>query len=129
MPEEFTSDGGPEFTAFVTQDFMRKWDSVSSVYFAQSKGRVEVAVKAAKRLLMSNIDPNGDLNNDSFLRALLQLCNTLNPDFDLFPAEIVFGHLLRKAFSFVNRLATSSNRFIPRICGEAWRAKEDALPV
>ena len=86
--EEISSDGGPEFTAFVTQDFMRKWDikhRVSSAYFPQSK----VAVKAAKRLLMSNISPNGDLNNDSFLRALLQLRNTLDPDCDLSPAEIV----------------------------------------
>ena len=130
VPEEISSDGGPEFTAFVTQDFMRKWDikhRVSSAYFPQSNGRAEVAVKAAKRLLMSNISPNGDLNNDSFLRALLQLRNTPDPDCDLFPAEIVFGHPLRDAFSFVNRLATFSNRFIHRTWREAWRAKEDAL--
>ena len=62
VPEEISSDGGPEFTAFVTQEFMRKWDikhCVSSVYFPQSNGRAEVAVQAAKRLLMSNINPNG----------------------------------------------------------------------
>ena len=117
MPEEISSDIGPEFTAFVTQDFMRKWDikhRVFSAYFLQSSGRAEVAVKAAKRLLMSNISPNGDLNNDSFLRALLQLRNIPDPDCDLSPAEIVFGHPLRDAFSFVNRLATFSNRFIRR---------------
>ena len=132
VPEEISSDGGPEFTAFVTQDFMRKWDikhRVSSAYFPQSNGRAEVAVKAAKRLLMSNISPTGDLNNDSFLRALLQLRNTPDPDCDLSPAEIVFGHPLRDAFSFVNRLATFSNRFIRRTWREAWRAKEDALRV
>ena len=132
VPEEISSDGGPEFTAFVTQDFMRKWDikhRVSSAYFPQSNGRAEVAVKAAKRLLMSNISPNGDLNNDSFLRALLQLRNTPDPDCDLSPAEIVFGYPLRDAFSFVNRLATFSNRFIRRTWREAWRAKEDALRV
>ena len=62
VPEEISSDGGPEFTAFVTQDFMRKWDikhCVSSSYFPQSNGRAEVAVKAAKRLFMSNIRPTG----------------------------------------------------------------------
>ena len=35
VPEEILSDGGPEFTTFVTQDFMRKWDikhRVSSAY-------------------------------------------------------------------------------------------------
>ena len=132
MPEEISSDGGPEFTAFVTQDFMRKWGikhSVSSAYFPQSNGRAKVAVKAAKRLLMSNISLNGDLNNDSFLRALLQLRNTPDPDCNLSPAEIVFGHLLRDAFLFVNRLATFSNRFICRTWREAWRAKEDVLRV
>ena len=49
-PEEISSDGGPEFTAFVRQDFMRKWDikhRVSFAYFPQSNDRVEVAVKAA----------------------------------------------------------------------------------
>ena len=132
VPEEISSDGGPEFTAFVTQDFMRKWDikhRVSSAYFPQSNSRVEVAVKAEKRLLMSNISPNGDLNNDSFLRALLQLRNTPDPDCDLSPAEIVFNPPLLDAFSFVNRLATFSNRFIRRTWREAWRAKEDALRV
>ena len=123
VPEEISPDGGPEFTAFVTQDFMRKWDTkhrVSSAYFPQSNGRAEVAVKAAKRLLMSNISPNGDLNNDSFLRAVLQLRNTPDPDCDLSPAEIVFGH----PFLFVNQLATFSNRFIRRTWREAWQAKK-----
>ena len=81
VPEEISSNGGPELTAFVIQDFMRKWDikhRVSSAYFSKSNGREEVAVKAAKTLLMSNISPNGDLNNDSLLRALLQLRN--NPE-------------------------------------------------
>ena len=78
---------------------------------------------------MFNINPNRNLNNDSFLRALLQLCNTPDPDCDLSLAKIVFGHLLRDAFSFVNWLATFSNRFIPCSGREAWRAKEDALRV
>ena len=132
VPEEISSDGGPEFTAFVTKDFMRKWDikhGVSSAYFLLFNGHAEVAVKAGKRIFMSNISPNGDLNNDSFLRALLQLRNTPDPDCNLSPAEIIFGHLLRDAFSFVNWLATFSNRFIPCSGCEAWRAKEDALRV
>ena len=105
VPEEISSDGGPEFTAFVTQDCMRKWDikhRVFSAYLPQSNGRAEVAVKAAKKLLMAN----GDLNNNSFLRALLELCNIPEPDCNLSPVEIfVFGHFFRDTFSFVNRLA------------------------
>ena len=130
MPEEISSDGGPKFTAFVTKDFMRKWDikhRVSSAYFPQSNGRAEVAVKVAERLLMSYISPNGHLNNDSFLRALLQLRNTQDPDCDLSPAEIIFGHPLRDAFSFVNRLATFSNRLIRSTWRKPWRDKEDVL--
>ena len=93
----------------------------------QFNGCAEVAVKAATKLFMSNISPNGDLNNDLFLRALLQLRNTRDPDCDLFPAEIVFGHPLRD--SFVNQLATFSNHFIRRTWREAKRAKADCLRV
>ena len=71
VPEEISSDGGPEFTAFVTQDFMRKWDikhRISSAYFPLSNGHAEVAVKAAKRLLMSNISQGVEPNpNRSFI--------------------------------------------------------------
>ena len=87
---------------------------MSSAYFPQSNGRAEVAVKAAKRLLMANVSPSGDLNHDSFLRALLQLRNTPDLDCDMSPAEIVFGRPLRDAFSFVNRLSKFTNRSIRR---------------
>ena len=76
---------------------------------------------------MANVSPSGDLNNDSFLRALLQLRNTPDPDCDMSPAEIVFGRPLRDAFSFVNRLSKFTNGSIRRTWCEAWRAKEDAL--
>ena len=127
---EISTDGGPEFTAFVTKSFFQTWGvqhRVSSAHFPQSNGRAEVAVKATIRLLMTNVSPNGDLDNDSFLRALLQLRNTPNPQCDLSPAEIVFGHPLRDAFSFVNRQVTFTNRHIRRTWRKAWQAKEDAL--
>ena len=76
VPDEVSTDGGPKFTAFATQQFFTTWGvkhHASSAYFPQSNGRAEVAVKVAKRLLMANISPSGDLNNDSFLQALLQL--------------------------------------------------------
>ena len=130
VPEEISTDGGPEFTAFTTANFLRKWGvhhRVSSAYFPQSNGRAEVAVKTAKRLLMANVSPNGDLNSDSFLRAILQLRNTPNPDCGMSPAEIVFGRPLRDAFSFINRINKFSNRHIRRTWRETWQAKEDAL--
>ena len=59
----------------------------------------------------------------------LQLRNTSDPECGLSPAETVFGHPLRNAFLFVNRLATFFNRFICHTRREAWRAKEHALRV
>ena len=52
VPEEISTDGGPEFTAFTTENFLREWGvrhRVSSAYFPQYNGRAEVAVKTAKR--------------------------------------------------------------------------------
>ena len=64
VPEEISSDGGPEFTADCTEAFMRHWGirhRLSSAHFPQSNDRAEVAVKTAKRLLMSNTGPSGSL--------------------------------------------------------------------
>ena len=105
--EEISSDGGPEFTAKGTQDFLRLWGvrhGVSSASFPQLNGRAEVAVKTAKHLLLSNTGPTGSLDHDRFLRAMLQLRNTRDPDCNLSPAQIIFGRPLRDLFSFVNRL-------------------------
>jgi hypothetical protein len=115
VPEELSSDGGPEFIATHTQNFLRAWGikhRVSSVSFPQSNGRAEVAVKTAKRLLMSNTGPTGNLDNDSFLRAMLQLRNTPDPDCNVSPAQIIFGCPLRDGLSFVNRLEKYSNPHI-----------------
>ena len=40
---------------------------------------------------------------------------------------MIFGHPLRDAFSFVNRLPKFTNRSIRRTWCEAWRVKEDAF--
>ena len=79
VPEELSSDGGPEFNASCTEAFLHLWGvrhRICSAHFPQSSGRAEVAVKSAKRLLMSNTGPNGSLDHDRFLRAMLQLHKT-----------------------------------------------------
>ena len=78
-----------------------------------------------KRLLKSNTGPDGSLDNDKFLRAILR--NTPDLDCNLSPAEILFGKPLRDAFSFVNRLEKYSNPNIRPTWREAWRDKEIAL--
>jgi hypothetical protein len=130
VPEQLASDGGPQFKALVTEEFLAKWGvqhRVSSAYFPQSNGRAEVAVKTAKRLLLDNIAPSGSLNNDKFLRAILQLRNTPDPDCNVSPAEIVFGHQLRDAFKFVNTTEKFKNQHIRPMWRDAWRSKESAL--
>ena len=67
------------------------------------------------------------MNYDCFLRAILQLRNTPDPDCGISPAEVVFGLPLRDAFSFVNRLKKFSNRYVWCTWRETWMAKKDAL--
>ena len=79
VPEELSSDGGPEFKASHTEDILRLWHvryRMSSVGFPQSNGRAEVAVKTAQRLLVSNTGSTAGLDHDRFLRAILQLQHT-----------------------------------------------------
>ena len=133
VPQELSSDGGPEFISDVTRRFLKDWDvahRISSAYYPQSNGRAEVAVKSAKRLLRANVEHrSGSLNSDKFLRAMLQLRNTPDPDCSLSPAEIVFGRPLRDSFSFINRLEKFSNPAVRKTWRDAWAAKEDALRV
>ena len=100
---------------------------MSSVAFPQSNGREEVAVKTAKRLLMSSTWPTGSLDHDRFLCAMLQLRNTPDPDCNLSPAQIIFGRPLRDTLSFVNRLEKFSNPNIRPLWHHAWAAREEAL--
>jgi len=80
-----------------------------------------------ERLLRSNTSPDGSLDNDNFLRAILQRRNTPDPDCDLSPAQIIFGKPLRDAFSFLNRLEKFSNPNILPTWRQAWREKESPL--
>ena len=94
VPEKISSDGGPEFTARESKDIYRRWGIrhlLSSAYFPQSNGRAELAVKSTKRLLEDNVGPNGELNTDKVLCALLQQRNTPDRDCLLSPADILLG--------------------------------------
>ena len=86
-----------------------------------------MAVKSAKRLLRNNVGPNGSIRNDKFLRAMLQLRNTPDPDCSLSPAEIVFGRRLKDAFSFTNRLNAFKDKSVRPSWRDAWNEKELAL--
>lgn len=125
-----SNDGGPEFTSGSTRKFLEWWSvlhRLSSAYNPQSNGRAEVAVKSAKKLLHSSTYPPGTLDIDRFLRTMMRLNNTSDPDYQLSPAEMVFGRPIRDAFAFINRLEKFSNKHIRPIWHKAWQQKKEAL--
>lgn len=106
VPDEISSDGGPEFVSQETNDFFNSWGishRLSSAYFPQSNARADVAVKMTKRLLEDNVTENGDLNTDKVVRALLQQRNTPDKNFKLSPAEVLFGRNLKDAMPKVDK--------------------------
>ena len=130
VPVVLSSDGGPEFAAEATKEFLQNWDvehRMSSAYNPRSNGRAEVAVKTAKRLLRSNVNLGGSLNSDAFLRAMFTLRNTPDTDCRISPAEILFGHPLRDALSFSSKLRKFSYQHISNRWRGAWKMKESAL--
>ena len=105
VPDKLSSDGGYEFTVSVTADFLKKLDvkhRIPSAYNPQSNGRAKVAVKSAKRLLISNIGPSGSLDYDKLPRAMLQLHNIPDTDSNISPAQIIYGRPIHDAFAFTN---------------------------
>merc|ERR1711954_113634 len=98
VPVEVSSDGGPQMISSEVEKFFSKWGvrhRVSSAYFPHSNNRAETAVKTCKRLLMENMDDQGELDTDNFGRAMLEYRNTPNPDTRLSLAQVVFGRNIR----------------------------------
>ena len=131
IPRELSSDGGSEYIAHETKDFLSRWGvhhRISSAYNPQSNGRAELAVKYTKRLLEDNISEDGNLDTDAFVRALLIKRNTPDPICKLSPAEVIFGRKLRDTLP---RIAKSHTIFfdesINPVWRDAWREKESSL--
>ena len=82
IPDELSSDGGPEFIADNTKSFLKSWGvrhRISSVAFPHSNCRAEVGVKTVKRMIVGNTGPNGELDTDAFQCAMLTYRNTPDP--------------------------------------------------
>ena len=89
IPDELSSDGGPEFVSHATREFLRQWGvhhRLSSVAFPHSNCRAEVGVKTVKRLITGNIGKDGAINVDAFQAAILQYRNTPDPITKISPA-------------------------------------------
>ena len=94
IPDELSSDGGPEFVANVTGQFLQDWGvhhRLSSVAFPHSNCRAEIGVKTIKRLISGNVGKDGTINIDAFQQAILQYRNTPDPTTKLSPAMCIFG--------------------------------------
>ncbi len=92
-PIRILTDGGLQFTAQETQDFLSRWGvrhRLSSAHYPQSNGLAESAVKSLKLLLLKT----GGTISEMFHEGLLELRNTPRPG-GKSPAEIVYGHPLR----------------------------------
>ena len=98
IPEELSSDGGSTYMSYETQKFLANYGvnhRVSSVAYPHSNQRAELAVKSMKRLIRENTSPDGSLNNDKFLRAVMTYRNTPDRDTERSPAQVIFGRNLR----------------------------------
>lgn len=125
-------DGGPEFTAHKTQDFLARWGvnhRKSLAYYAQSNGRAKVAVKTTKRALVANTGLEGDLNTDNMVKAMLAIRNTPGVGLKRSPVEIIFNKKLNGLLpmSPFRRYTHFENPKVDPVWKEAWRLREEAL--
>ena len=124
VPREMSSDPGSGFKSAKTTEFLEKWGVIhrlSSAYFPQSNGRAEVAVKTAKRLLMDNTLPNGSLDTDKFLKALLIYRNTPDPQTQISPAQLIYVQPLSNSFKFMASLDNyTDTRVGPQLRAPEW---------
>ena len=86
-PEEFSSDGGPQFSSEKFQSILEDcgvFQCTLSAGYPQSNGQ------ASKRLIMDGSSKNVDLNNDKAARVILQYSNIVIPEMGLSPVQILF---------------------------------------
>ena len=98
VPEDITSDGGPEFVAYEVQSFLKRWgvkQRLSSAYYPRANTRAELGVKSMKRLLRNNTTVSGSLSCDGFSRAILEYRNTPCRIIGVSPSNILFGRNLK----------------------------------
>ena len=132
VPEQLSSDGGPEFVSKETEDFLKRWGiehRLSSAYNPRSNGRAECAVKSMKRLLTSNVSSNGDIDTDSFTQAILQFRNTPDPQSGTSPSEVLFGRTIRDTLPVKPRSQIFDNDDVRPVWRDVWDKREDALRI
>ena len=98
IPDDLTTDGGPEFTASSTKKFLADWGvhhRLCSVAYPHGNSHAEIGVKTIKRAPAGNTQDNGELDCDSFQRAILTYRNTPDPITKISPAIAVFARPIK----------------------------------
>ena len=75
IAEHLTTDEGPQMMSEEVQTWLASMDvthRATSAYYPHSNSRAELAVKSRKRMLQDSMTQNGNIDNDKFLRAVLQ---------------------------------------------------------
>ena len=97
-PQELSTDGGPPFSAYSFQQFLKYWavkQRISSVAYAQSNGWAKLAVKTAQRLIRDCTGHQGSLDNDMAAQAILQYRNTPIQGIGLSQEQLLLHRRLR----------------------------------
>ena len=97
---------------------------LSSAHNPQSNGKAESAVKIAKRLLRDHTLPNGSINTNAFMIAIMGIRNTPDPLSGLSPAQVIYGRNLPDAFRFKEEIFKDAK--VRETWRNAWRYKEKA---
>ena len=97
--EHFSSDEGPQFRSAQFREFLKTWGvtqhRVSSAYHPHSNLRAETAVKSSKRIILDNTKSDGSPIVDKLIRAIMNHRNTPDSEYNLSPAQLVFGRPIR----------------------------------
>ena len=94
--KHITTDVGPQMMSGVFQKWMKDWEITHSLYFPHSNNRAETAVKSSKGMFQDCVSRAGSIDNDKFLKAILQYQNTPHQDCRRSPGQLVFGRTLRE---------------------------------
>ena len=130
IPESLTSDGGPQYIAEETQEFLRKLGihhRKSSVGFPHANQKAERSVGAAKRVIRDAVKISGELDTVTLIKGLLQLRNTPDPDTGMSPAQMLLGRQLRDFIPGKPAASITSNKDFADVWTSVANWREKAL--
>jgi len=94
VPDILFSDGGPPFDSAEVRKFMDEWGIkhvLSTAEYPQGNSRSELAVKSAKGLI-KKCTRNGRFDDDKWIKGILEMRNTPDPNTGVSPAMKLYGH-------------------------------------